>query len=102
MDRPLRKYAVYVVGAYGIAALWTTFSFWAMVAHNPSAKSIGEAAYYSITWPQLWWMIAAKAGWIELLPFLWYGAIHTAPVVLLVAGSIWGVRYFRNRIIHGQ
>jgi len=59
MDRPLRKYAVYVVGAYGIAALWTTFSFWAMVAHNPSAKSIGEAIgcpgvrvenAYSVAW----------------------------------------------------
>lgn len=92
----MRKYVVYTVGAYGITALCTSFTFWSMVAADPSAKSIGAAAYMSLAWPQLWWTITAKAGWIELLTYLFYVTIHAAPVVLLIAGSIWGVRYFRR------
>jgi hypothetical protein len=101
MNRRLRNYALYAVAAYGVAALWTSGVFvLPMVGGVLSAKLLGEAAYYSIVWPPLWWMIADKGGWRELLPFVLAGAIRTAPLLLLIAAVIWRVRRKRRSIEH--
>jgi hypothetical protein len=101
MNRRLRNYGLAAVGAYGLAALWTSGNFAVpMVGGIPSTGFLGEAAYSSIVWPPLWWMIADKAGWRELLQFVVSGAVRTAPLLLLIAAVIWRVRRKRRSIEH--